>query len=86
MGLSYYLGLSSHYIGGMMTRNLVVDSNGNLISGIKRNNSGGLSVDDPSGYTKYVHEKHKDTEIVRLTNEVFLLKEQMKMILEKLNG
>lgn len=61
----------------------IVDKNGNLISGLYRNKDGSIVNDDVNSYHK---NKLQHDKFTSLTNEVNILKEQMKIILEKLNG
>jgi hypothetical protein len=61
----------------------VADLNGNAIDGMFRNKDGSLSLNNHSAYNK---NKLQHDKFTSLTNEVNFLKEQMKLILEKLNG
>lgn len=61
----------------------ILDKNGNIISGLFRNDDGSIVANDITTYKK---NKLQHDKFTSLTNEVNLLKEQMKNILEKLNG
>lgn len=61
----------------------VADINGNVVDGLFRNRDGSLSLNNQMAYKK---NKLQHDKFTSLTDEVNLLKEQMKSILEKLNG
>lgn len=61
----------------------VADVNGVVIEGMFRNPDGSLTLNNHAAYKK---NKLQHDKFSSLTKEVDLLKEQMKMILEKLNG
>jgi hypothetical protein len=61
----------------------VVDSTGNFVDGMFRNSNGSLVLNTNTAYQK---NKLQHDKFASLTSEVNLLKEQMKLILEKLNG
>ena len=61
----------------------VTDANGNIIDGLFRSNDGSLSLNNQAAYIK---NKLQHNNFTSLTHEVELLKEQIKLILEKING
>ena len=61
----------------------VVDSSGNEIVGLYRNSDSSLTLNNQEAYRK--NKLHHD-KFTNMTTEIDILKEQMKQILEKLNG
>lgn len=61
----------------------VVDANGNPIKGLFKNNDGSIIVKDPDGLKKSQIQKNS---FLALNNEVVDLRQQLRKILEKLNG
>jgi hypothetical protein len=63
--------------------NQVIDNNGALIRGLYKKADGSLVVNDPQAFNQ--KKLHHET-ISSLNNEVATLKEQVKQILEHING
>ena len=61
----------------------IVDDDGNQIFGLYRCKDGSIVTVDISSYQK---NKLQHDKFYSLTNEVNILKEQIKIILEKING
>ena len=61
----------------------VIDNSGQIISDLIRNSDGSLSLNNGNAYNK---NKLQHDNFNRLTTEIEQLREQMKIILEKLNG
>ena len=61
----------------------VADSNGNVVEGLFRHADGSLSLNNQAAYNK---NKLQHDKFTSLTYEVNLIKEQITLILEKLNG
>jgi len=61
----------------------IIDSSGQPINGMFRNSDGSLSLNISNEYkkNKLVHDNFN-----KLSSEILELREQMKLILEKLNG
>ena len=64
----------------------VKDATGNVVNGILRTPSGGLLVNDVSGYHKYMRDKESTNQINQLKEEVDQLKQLVHKLLEKNNG
>lgn len=61
----------------------VADKNGNVINGLFRNADNSLSLNN---ITEYQKSKLQHDNFASLSDEINLLKMQIKIILEKLNG
>ena len=65
---------------------IVKDQNGTIINGLHRTRNGGLLVDSPDEFNKYMKEKTSKQEIMRLTDEVQQLKDLVLTLLREKNG
>ena len=65
---------------------IVKDPNGIVINGLQRTRNGGLLVNNPDEFNKYMKEKTSKEEIMRLTNEVQQLKDLVLTLLREKNG
>lgn len=61
----------------------VVDARGSVIDGLYRNSDGSLTINNNTAFNKN-NIQHRN--FAKLMSEVSVLQEQMKLILEKLNG
>ena len=61
----------------------VKDLNGNVVQGLYRSAGGGLMVNNPFEYNKYIREKESAAELTHLKEEVDQLKQLVKTLLDK---
>lgn len=64
----------------------VKDSSGTIVNGLIRTPGGGLVVDSPTEYYKYMKDKESKAKITHLEQEIDQLKQLVQKLLEKNNG
>jgi hypothetical protein len=65
----------------------VKDSGGNAIEGLFRDEANqGLTVKAPDKYAKYLKEKERAEDVVRLKQDVSEMKDMLNQILKAING
>lgn len=62
----------------------IKDETGQIISGIYREESGAILVDDSDSYGKYLKEKERTMEVVQLTSKVDALEKMVRQLLDEI--